>query len=209
MSRRKQDLTGQKFGMLTFIKEVGKQGTRITWLVQCECGTEKMTPTHLIKNGNTKSCGCLATKHSASKTKEYGVWTSMKGRCLNPNDQAYSSYGGRGITICDRWLNDFQAFLDDMGPKPAKFTVERIDNDGPYSPENCTWASREDQASNRRNTRNLTAWGETKTISRWSRDPRCKVSRSMLTARIDNGWNHEISIISPARPLGASLTRKK
>lgn len=111
----------------------------------------------------------MSIKHRCVGTPEYQVWSSMRQRCLNPNDKAFPRYGGRGIVVCDRWT-EFASFLEDMGLRPnASYTLERVNNDGPYSPENCKWATRFEQQSNTRKNVRITFDGETKTLSQWSR----------------------------------------
>lgn len=130
---------------------------------------------------------------------EYKVWRSVRRRCLNPSTPNYARYGGRGITICDRWRDDFGAFYEDMGPRPTPdHQIERIDNDGAYSPENCVWATRGDQASNRRNNRHLAFDGEVRTLSEWARLIEQPVW--LLKQRIDrDGWTLERALTTPRR----------
>lgn len=110
------------------------------------------------------------TTHGRTDTREYSIWTNMKTRCLNPNSDDYHLYGGRGIYICQRWLKDFSAFLEDMGECPPRMTLERLNTNGPYSPENCSWETQKTQQNNRRNNKRLTNEGRTMTLAQWSEE---------------------------------------
>jgi hypothetical protein len=137
--------------------EAGTSGVR-TVLCRCECGTEKRVGVDNLRKGRSRSCGCIRreqviernTSHGQSQTSEYWIWKAMIQRCTNPRDQRWNDYGGRGITVCKRWRDSFEAFYADMGPRPAGLTLERVNNDEGYSPENCKWATYEEQSRNQR-----------------------------------------------------------
>lgn len=158
---KKKDLTGKKFGMIEVIKDSGerKRNGDVLWLCKCKiCGKEAKIRTYNLKK--SKSCGCLSVKnrfkktHGKTKSSEYIIWAGMKSRCLDINNQAYKNYGGRGIKVCNRWINSFENFLNDMGQRPSKkYTIDRIDNNSDYEPENCKWSTYSEQNRNRRNNK--------------------------------------------------------
>jgi len=131
-----------------------------------------------------------------SYSREYNIWAMMRQRCNNPNAANYNNYGARGITVCDRW-NKFNNFYKDMGPSPSeKHTLDRLDNDGPYSPENCVWSDVERQQNNRRNTFRITAYGETLSLAQWSR--RTGLTRDQIRHRIRSmGMSPEEALEAP------------
>ena len=161
------DRTGQVFGRLT-VKEVVKKGRNTVWRCQCECGTVVTVEVSSLRQGTTKSCGCLQRETIAKLTYRHGkasnpgptytTWKTMRRRCLTPTNAMYRYYGGRGITVCERW-NDFANFLADMGEKPPGLTIERLDNDRGYEPANCIWTDTRTQNRNKRTIRHITVCG--------------------------------------------------
>jgi hypothetical protein len=141
-------------------------------------------------------------KHGMSGTRLYKVWAGMCERCHNQNHSGYGTYGGRGIYVCEAWKEDFSAFLRDMGERPPGASLDRINNDGPYSPDNCRWATSTEQGRNKRNNRLLTCFGETKPVSAWADDARCRVNEQSIKNRIFRGWTAERAITTPAHWRG-------
>lgn len=167
MTTRFKDMAGKKFGRLTVIKRGPNIGPKVGWLCDCECGYKgKLVQAWHLRSGATKSCGCYNREYQAAtkathghkrvgkETRTHRSWRAMKSRCLNPNDKAFHHYGGRGITICDRWKNSFENFLEDMGERPDEMTLDRIDNDGDYEVNNCKWSTQTEQVRNRRKQKN-------------------------------------------------------
>lgn len=154
------DLTGMQFGRITVVCRADNSKSRkVRWLCKCSCGVEKIIRAGSLCRGKSASCGCLRrelvvarlTRHGNSHVPEYSVWRAMLERCNNTNHVGYKNYGGRGISVCLRWQENFQFFLDDMGPRPSsELTLERNNNDGDYEPGNCRWATRSEQVLNSR-----------------------------------------------------------
>lgn len=178
------DLTGQHYGKwLVQARATQNLHGKPAWECVCECGTTKVVAGSVLRMGESTSCGCYqkelaaknlgdaARKHGLHNTPEYFRWLNLKTRCANPKDPAYADYGGRGIAVCQRWMDSFEAFLEDVGERPSpEHSIDRIDNNGNYEPNNVRWATKQEQANNRRNNVQVTYNGETKTLAAWARE---------------------------------------
>ena len=206
LGKRASDISGRTFGRLTAIAPVEMTKARMTkWLCICDCGSEVVTLIASLNNGNTKSCGCLQkevvtqrnTTHGMCHSPEYGVWSALINRCRNPNDKGYKNYGGRGIDVCKEWYS-FDAFIVDMGERPyPEDTIERVNNNHGYSPDNCQWVTQKVQMRNTRRNRILTFNGKTKCLTDWAID--IGMNPVTLLTRIQRGWSIERSLSEPVR----------
>lgn len=192
---RVEDLTGRVFGRLAVIEMISTPGRNTECLCRCECGKVSTKTATRVKSGEVRSCGCMAAEsldagrlptHGMRGERVYSVWSSMKARCQNIGDQAYYRYGGRGIKVCERW-QAFEPFSEDMGSPPEGYSIDRIDNDGDYCPENCRWASDLQQARNTRVNRNISANGVTRCLSEWAEVT--GINRKTIARRLDHGWS--------------------
>lgn len=178
------DLTGKRFGRLVVVTKSNLRTPSggVKWVCECDCGSTFNALGQSIRKGHTLSCGCLHREavsrmgkanatHGLSNTPEFRSWYSMKTRCYNEKSHAYPDYGGRGIKVCERWLNSFELFLKDMGPRPSVgHSIERNDNNGDYEPGNCRWATRLEQSNNKRSNKKFNIDGELKTITQLAKE---------------------------------------
>lgn len=177
------ELKGKRFGKLLVVEPIRHNG-KAAWLCLCDCGNTVKTTSGSLNFGAVKSCGCskqdasfrrrlseVRTTHGLFGTPEYRTWGAIINRCENPKSKSWLNYGGRGIAVAEVWRNSPEQFLKDMGPKPGKgWSIERLDVNGPYSPENCVWATAKEQANNTRSNVNLTYKGVTKTLTQWAEE---------------------------------------
>ena len=200
------DITNVRFGRLTALRyEFGK------WVCQCDCGNSHSATSTSLRFGYTKSCGCLkkevtierSTKHGMSHSAEYDVWSGMRNRCQNPNNESFFLYGQRGITVCDRW-SSFENFYADMGPRPTpRHSIDRLNNELGYSPENCEWGIPKSQANNRRSNRFYEYQGKRMTLSQMLEVSGSDIKAGTARARLAKGWSAEDAIglpVSHAKP---------
>lgn len=206
---RGKDLTGNRFGRLKVIKQIGvdKKKRQKLWLCQCDCGNTKEVITSYLMSGDTSSCGCYRREcelknlekcrgisnitHGMHDTRIYRIWSDIKQRCNNKNKNSFKDYGGRGITVCKEWNNDFMNFYkwainngyDDT------LTIDRVDVNGNYEPDNCRWTNWKEQANNRRTTRKITIYGETKTAYEFEKQ--YGIKGHVLIDRFDKGYRDE------------------
>ena len=174
------DLKGRRFERLTVTlkrTDVDLGDGSVVWECVCDCGSVTLVRAGKLSSGQTRSCGCLrkdlSTTHGLRKSPEYIAWRNIKKRCYNPKHPQYADYGGRGITMCDEWKDSFETFYRDMGPRPSpELSIERKNNNEGYSKTNCRWASRMEQANNRRSNLLYEFDGETKTLAEWCRELR-------------------------------------
>lgn len=192
--KRGYELVDKVFGKLTVIerdysRDTTKNKSRF-WLCKCKCGKITSVSSSSLVSGKTKSCGCIGKstgyRHGKRNTKEYKSWQCMKDRCYNHNNPSYKSYGGRGISVCEEWSNDFMAFYNDMGNAPGKeYSIDRINVNGNYCKENCRWSTLTQQSNNKRNNRLIQYNGCIKTVAEWARF--LNIDVGVIYARIRRG----------------------
>jgi len=196
-NRKLKDYAGIRFGRLVGVslikRDMTKENNHI-WLFDCDCGSQKQARIKSVRSGSTTSCGCVFREmvikrnqtHGMSKNRAYRVWKDMRARCNNPNNTDFHLYGGRGISVCERW-NDFSAFLCDMGERPDGMSIDRINVDGDYTPENCRWADAKTQANNKRNNVVVEYCGEKLTLQEW--EEKTGIKRETIQYRLKAGWS--------------------
>lgn len=202
------DLSGQRFGKWLVLELDGikayASGSKTTWRCVCDCGnTAVVLGSSLVKRNGSRSCGCESTrltverskKHGMAGTRAYRIWQAMRNRCRNKNVNNYENYGGRGIQVCERW-ESFENFISDMGDPPEDCSIDRINNDGDYTPENCRWASRVEQARNRSTNRRITLNGETRLLAEWAEG--LGIDQSSLRERLER-WPIEAALTTPKK----------
>ncbi len=177
MSAKAINVLGKRFGVVLVAERYGSDKSGALWKCLCDCGVVFISHGHTLVSGRRKSCGCESKKrttqmgqankrHGMSGTTEYNIWLSMRARCSNPKSISYPAYGAKGISVCERWENSFDAFYEDMGARPSKrHSIDRIDGAKGYTPENCRWASLEEQARNKRTTHKIEWDGEQHTLT--------------------------------------------
>lgn len=200
---KRQELTGRVFGRLTVLHRVENRYGKTHWLCRCECGTTKVIQGQHLKDGHTASCGCASpfgTTHAGTQEQLYSVWSAMRRRCYKPNFISYANYGGRGITVCDAWRNDYAVFrswalANGYGPN---LEIDRIDVNGNYEPSNCRWVTKQVQGNNKRSNRVLELNGERRTMRQWAEH--IGIDYQTLASRLNKlGWSVEKALITPAR----------
>lgn len=201
------DLTGKRFGRLLVIAKDGHKGKSVAWLCKCDCGEDVVVRGNDLRRGVTQSCGCLHsevlaernTRHGLRGTRLYNIWGLMVQRCYNQETSCYDAYGGRGIDIYPEWRDSFQAFYEWSMSNGYKenLTIDRIDNDKGYSPDNCRWVTRKVQANNTRRNHYITYNGETHTLTEWAET--LGFNPDTLGSRIYRGWGLDKALTTPVR----------
>lgn len=207
MSRKVKIQPGDQYGRLTVVKEVQRKNKKShrRFLCRCECGNMRTVDMAGLRQGTTKSCGCLAAELTVARSQTHGmfgtpiyrVWAAMKARCHNPNVSSYSCYGGRGIKVCDEWMS-FEPFYHwALSSGYARgLSIDRINNEGDYKPSNCRWVSYKTQANNTRRNRMLTYNGKTMSVAAWGRAT--GLHQAMIVKRLNRGWSTERALTTPS-----------
>lgn len=209
IGRRSKDHSGKVFGRWKVV-DFSHVGTRkeAFWNCVCECGTKRAVKAGSLTSGKSLSCGCYhkerVTTHGDTGLPTFKSWESMKQRCTNPKAPDYPRYGGRGITICDEWINSYDTFVKDMGQRPKGRSLDRIDVNGNYEPSNCRWATNRQQQNNKKNSPRLKHNGSIKTVGDWSKES--GIPAKVILWRIAHDWDAGKAIYTPVRK---KVPRKK
>lgn len=222
-----EEMIGNTYERLTVLGIDRQEGYFTYMKCRCSCGTEKTIERLPILQGRVVSCGCFARErarerainilqskeirqkahkaagdanrtHGMKNTPEYRTWSHLKARCYNKNDKSYPRYGAKGIRVCERWLESFENFYQDLGPRPGpEYSIDRIDSKGPYSPDNCRWATQKTQANNKSDNVNITFNNKTQTLAQWAEE--LGFTYSTLQHRLYRGWSIEKMLTTPMR----------
>lgn len=201
---KKRALAKNKYGRLTIIDN-GEAPISQKVLCRCDCGVEKNIILASLRRGSTTSCGCLqkerVSTHKKSKNRIYYIWSSMIQRCTNPKQHSFNRYGKRGIVVCEEWkkFDNFNLWAINNGYQ-ENLTIDRINNNLGYFPDNCGWVTSKENSRNKGNNAIIAAFGEIKSIIEWVEDNRFKIKYATLWARLKNGWPAEIALTEPIRP---------
>lgn len=210
---RFQNLAGQVFGRWTVLSYAGKQHDRVSWNCRCECGNTGIVLSVNLKHSKSKSCGCFSVDstrarsktHGLTETPEYNTWLHIHSRCYKTSNHAYPNYGGRGIGVCEQW-HRFENFVADMGLRPSdQHSIDRIDNAGNYSPDNCRLATSKEQNNNKRSNVFYTHNGFTLSAAKWAEQIGC--NPSTIRRRLYLGWSLERAITTPINGSRRSVNR--
>lgn len=199
----KKDLKGKTFGKLTVKEFYKREGRNTLWICECECGNTKITSTNTLMAGDCRSCGCLQNKkHDDNYKRLFNIYHAMIRRCYAKKHIHYKNYGGRGIKICDEWLDKENGFLNFynwaiQNGYNNNLTIDRIDNNGNYEPSNCRWTTYKEQGNNRNNNKIIKAFGKEKTIAEWSEETGLK--HTTIRMRLERGWSPEEAVSTPVK----------
>lgn len=209
---RPLNIAGEKYGRLIAVEWTGNAcSSGRLWKFKCDCGAEIIASIGQVRSGNTTSCGCFAkeklrsrnekmAKHKCTRSPTWNSWSAMRRRCQKQDDKDYHKYGARGIVVCERWQS-FENFMADMGERPEGMTIDRVDNNGNYEPENCRWATPLQQSRNSRNSVVIEYQGEKHCVAEWAALVGIEVKT--LQYRIRSGWDVEKALSTP------SMTNRK
>ena len=203
---KREEVLGNRYGRLVVVGEDTPDKFKHRRVVcQCDCGSTKTVALSQLREHKTRSCGCLQSEaaaritfsHGQSHSPAYQSWASAVQRTSNPKNPLFPRYGGRGITMCERWRNSFQSFVDDMGSRPDGTSIDRIDNERGYEPGNCRWADDFEQSRNRRNVRSLTLRALTLKVHQW--EHLTGLTARLIRQRKGYGWSDEKTLTQPVR----------